>query len=142
LVSGLRNGPTGQDVLRMYAVSRLMLNGFIPNIQVSWVKEGLRLGQIGLTAGCNDLGGTLINESISTAAGAQHGQLVRPAELRRLVRDAGRIPAQRDTLYATLQIYNDGEDPESPLDRIDDAEARFGSYRRLIASGEFRYTRG
>src|SRR5256712_14178560 len=83
----------------------------------------------------------LSRSSVPPPAGAQHGQLVGPAELRRLVRDAGRLPAQRDTLYAIVQIYRDGEDPESPLDRIDDAEARFGSYRRLIASGGVRYTR-
>src|SRR5947209_5047559 len=141
LVPGVRPGATGADVIRMHALARIMLGSVIPNIQASWVKEGPKLAQALLEAGANDLGGTLINESISTSAGAQYGQLVGPAELRRLVRDAGRIPAQRDTLYATLQIYNDGEDPESPLDRIDDAEARFGSYRRLIASGEFRYTR-
>jgi len=57
-------------------------------------------------------------------------------------RSAGRVPAQRDTLYSIIHTYSDGEDPESPLDKIDDAEARFGSYRRLIASGEFRFTRG
>ena len=142
LVDGVRPGATGVEVVKMHALGRLMLGATLRNIQSSWVKEGPKLAQLLLDAGANDLGGTLINESISTAAGAQYGQLVGPAELRRLVRDAGRIPAQRDTLYATLQIYNDGEDPESPLDRIDDAEARFGSYRRLIASGEFRYTRG
>ena len=67
------------------------------NIQASWVKEGPKLAQLLLGAGANDLGGTLINESISTSAGAPYGQLVPPAELRRLVRDAGRVPAQRDT---------------------------------------------
>src|SRR5439155_57886 len=75
------------------------------------------------------------------APGAQHARIVGPAELRRLVRGAGRMPAQSDTLYAIVRTYRDGDDPESPLDRIADAEARFGSYRRLIASGEFRYTR-
>jgi len=141
LVDGVRPGATGVEVVKMHALARLMLGASLRNIQSSWVKEGPKLAQLLLDAGANDLGGTLINESISTAAGAQHGQLVGPAELRRLVRDAGRLPAQRDTLYAIVQIYREGEDPESPLDRIDDAEARFGSYRRLIASGEFRYTR-
>src|SRR5213595_1877013 len=141
LVPGVRPGATGVEVVKLHALARLMLGATLRNIQSSWVKEGPKLAQLLLDAGANDLGGTLINESISTAAGAQHGQLVGPAELRRLVRDAGRLPAQRDTLYAIVQIYREGEDPESPLDRIDDAEARFGSYRRLIASGEFRYTR-
>src|SRR6266850_1598716 len=93
-----------------------------------------------LDAGANDLGGTLINESISTSAGAQYGQLVGPAELRRWIRDAGRVPAERDTLYRIVRTYADGDDPRSELDSVEDAEARFGSYRRLIASGEFRFT--
>jgi FO synthase subunit 2 len=104
------------------------------------VKEGPKLAQMLLTVGANDLGGTLINESISTSAGAQYGQLVPPTELRRLIRDAGRIPAQRDTLYTLLRRYDDGVEEDSPLDKIENAEARFGSYRRLIASGEFRFT--
>src|SRR5216110_3405841 len=141
LVPGVRPGATGVEVVKLHALARLMLGDALRNIQSSWVKEGPKLAQLLLDAGANDLGGTLINESISTAAGAQYGQLVGPAELRRLVRDAGRIPAQRDTLYVIVRTYRDGEDPESPLDRIDNAEARFGSYRRLIASGEFRYTR-
>jgi len=90
-------------------------------------------------AGANDVGGTLINESISTSAGAAFGQLVGPTELCRLIRDAGRVPAERDTLYRRRRVYGDGEMPASPLDAVDDAEARFGSYRRLIASGEFRF---
>jgi len=139
LVPGVRPGATGAEVVRMHALARLMLGPTFRNIQASWVKEGPKLAQVLLDAGANDLGGTLINESISTSAGAQYGQLVGPAELRRLIRDAGRVPAQRDTLYAIVQTYNDGEDPESPLDKIDDAEARFGSYRRLIASDEFRF---
>jgi FO synthase subunit 2 len=124
----------------MHALARLMLGPTIPNIQASWVKEGPKLAQVLLDAGANDLGGTLINESISTSAGAQYGQLVPPAELKRLVRDGGRVPAQRDTLYTILRRYDGNEEDTSPLDGITDAEARFGSYRRLIASGEFRFT--
>ena len=142
LVPGVRPGATGAEVVRMHALARLVLGPVIPNVQASWVKEGPKLAQMLLGAGANDLGGTLINESISTSAGAQYGQLVGPAELCRLVRDLGRVPAQRDTLYSLVQTYRDGTDPESPLDRIEDAEARFGSYRRLIASGEFRFSRG
>src|SRR5205807_8487596 len=122
------------------ALARVFLGPLIPNVQASWVKEGPKLAQILLDAGANDLGGTLINESISTSAGAAYGQLVPPAELRRLVRDAGRTPAQRDTLYNVLHVYGEGDEPDSALDRVEDAEARFGSYRRLIASGEFRFT--
>src|SRR5216117_1315894 len=142
LVPGVRPGATGLEVVKMHALARVMLGGSIPNIQASWVKEGPKLAQLLLTAGANDLGGTLINESISTSAGAGFGQLVPPAELKRLARDAGRVPAQRDTLYGLLHRYDTADDEASPLDAIDDAEARFGSYRRLIASGEFRFTRG
>ncbi len=140
LVPGVRPGATGAEVVRMHALARLMLGPTFRNVQASWVKEGPKFAQVLLDAGANDLGGTLINESISTSAGAQYGQLVGPAELRRLIRDAGRVPARRDTLYAIVQTYSEGEDPESPLDKIDDPEARFGSYRRLVASGEFRFT--
>jgi FO synthase subunit 2 len=140
LVPGVRPGATGVEIVRMHALARLVLGPVLRNIQASWVKEGPKLAQLLLDAGANDLGGTLINESISTSAGASFGQLVPPAELRRLVRDAGRVPAQRDTLYNLLHVYKDGDDPDSALDHVEDAEARFGSYRRLIASGEFRFT--
>jgi FO synthase subunit 2 len=141
LVDGVRPGATGVEVVRMHALARLMLGPVIPNLQASWVKEGPKLAQALLDAGANDLGGTLINESISTSAGAGHGQLVGPAELVRWIREAGRVPAQRDTEYRILKTYRDGETPASPLDAVEDADARFGSYRRLIASGEFRFTR-
>src|SRR5439155_8075314 len=137
---GVRPGATGAEVVAMHALARVMLGATIRNVQGSWVKEGPKLAQLLLDAGANDLGGTLINESISTSAGASYGQLVPPAELRRLIRDAGRVPAQRDTLYDIVKTFGDGDDPESILDRVEDAEARFGSYRRLIASGEFRFT--
>jgi 7,8-didemethyl-8-hydroxy-5-deazariboflavin synthase CofH subunit len=140
LVEGVRPGATGAEVVRMHALARVMLGAVIPNVQASWVKEGPKLAQLLLDAGANDLGGTLINESISTSAGAGFGQLVGPAELVRIVRDAGRVPAQRDTLYRVVRTYAEGERTDSPLDAIEDAEARFGSYRRLIASGEFRFT--
>ncbi|HXU89726.1 MAG TPA: 5-amino-6-(D-ribitylamino)uracil--L-tyrosine 4-hydroxyphenyl transferase CofH [Methylomirabilota bacterium] len=139
LVPGVRAGATGVEVVRMHALARVLLGAVIPNVQCSWVKEGPKLMQLLLDVGANDVGGTLINESISTSAGASFGQLVGPAELCRLIRDAGRIPAERDTVYRRRRVYQDGETPVSPLDAIDNAEARFGSYRRLIASGEFRF---
>src|SRR5262249_45068403 len=80
LVPGVRPGATGLEVVKMHALARVMLGGSIPNIQASWVKEGPKLAQLLLTAGANDLGGTLINESISTSAGAGFGQLVAPAD--------------------------------------------------------------
>jgi 7,8-didemethyl-8-hydroxy-5-deazariboflavin synthase CofH subunit len=140
LLPNVRPGATGMEVVRLHVLARLMLGETFGNIQASWVKEGPKLAQLLLAVGANDLGGTLINESISTSAGAQYGQLVPPVELRRLIRDAGRLPAQRDTLYGIVRRYDDGVEEDSPLDHVENAEARFGSYRRLIASGEFRFT--
>jgi FO synthase subunit 2 len=142
LVPGVREGATGAEVVKMHAVARLMLGATFRNIQASWVKEGPKMAQYLLTCGANDLGGTLINESISTAAGSQFGQLVAPRELRRLVRDIGRIPAERSSLYAIRRLFDPdraNEDAESPLDAVTDAEARFGSYRRLAMASDFRF---
>jgi FO synthase subunit 2 len=137
-VHGIRPGADGNEVVKMHAVARIMLNNHIPNIQVSWVKEGARMSQLLLAAGVNDFGGTLINESISTAAGAQYGQLLRPKEIRQLIRAAGRIPVQRSTTYRTLKVFVDeNKDPESSLDRIDSSQ--FGSYQQLIKLDKFRY---
>jgi 2-iminoacetate synthase ThiH len=139
-VPGVRPGATGIEVVKMHALARLFLGPTFRNIQSSWVKEGPKLAQYLLAAGANDVGGTLINESISTSAGAGYGQLVPPAELRRLIRDAGRIPAQRSTEYELVRVYDTAEDKdESPLDRVEDAEARFGSYRKLAGSAQFRF---
>jgi FO synthase subunit 2 len=140
LVPGVRPGATGAEVVRLHALARLMLGPTFRNIQASWVKEGPKLAQVLLAAGANDLGGTLINESISTSAGALYGQLVAPAELRRLIRDLGRIPAQRSTTYEILTLYADpAMDRPEALDAIEDPEARFGSYRRLTGSKDFRF---
>lgn len=137
-VDNIRAGADGFEVIKMHAVARIMLNNHIPNIQVSWVKEGARMSQLLLAAGANDFGGTLINESISTAAGAQHGQLMRPKEIRHLIRSAGRIPAQRSTSYKLLKVYKDeGDDDESALDSADSSQ--FGSYQQLIKLDKFRY---
>jgi len=107
-----------RDVLKMHAIARLALAKDIPNIQVSWVKEGVGIAQMCLQAGANDLGGTLMNESISSSAGAKFGELMRPSELRAAIRGAGLIPAQRDTLYHILRRFDDpAQDPVDPLDR-------------------------
>src|SRR5262249_35300736 len=116
LVPGVRPGATGVEILRLHALARVMLGPLFRNIQASWVKEGPKLAQLLLDAGANDLGGTLINESISTSAGAGYGQLVGPSEIVRLIRDAGRAPAQRDTLYRIVKRYAHGETADSPLD--------------------------
>jgi len=140
-VSGVRPGPTGDEVLRLYAIARLMLGHDIPNLQASWVKEGLRTSQLLLSCGVNDLGGTLMNESISTAAGARHGQLMTPATLRRVIRDAGRSPVQRDTAYRVVREFGETAegDPREPLDGVVDADAVFGSYDALTADPRFHY---
>lgn len=137
-VDNIRSGADGFEVIKMHAVARIMLNNYIPNIQVSWVKEGARMSQLLLAAGANDFGGTLINESISTAAGAQYGQLMRPKEIRHLIRSAGRIPAQRSTSYKLMKVYkNEGDNDESELDSADTSQ--FGSYHQLIKLDKFRY---
>lgn len=139
LTPNLRPGPSGFEVVKMHAIARLMLGASMRNIQSSWVKEGPRLAQYLLAAGANDVGGTLMNESISTSAGAQYGQLVQPRELRRLIRDAGRTPAQRKTNYELLKVFGDTDEETSELDLVNDADKRFGSYRKLAASSEFRF---
>ena len=140
LVDDVRPGPTGIDVIKMHAIARIMLNNWIPNIQASWVKEGPRMSQLLLTAGVNDLGGTLINESISTAAGAQHGQLMRPSEFRQLIRQAGRIPAERYTTYKTRRVFSDTDQELDPLDLVgDNVEEVFGSYKRLVKLDTYRF---
>jgi len=94
-----RRGPTFRETLLMHAIARLALHPVIPNIQVSWVKLGADGVRAALAAGANDLGGTLMNESISRAAGTEHGQEMPPAAMEALIRSAGRHPAQRGTLY-------------------------------------------
>ena len=137
LHSGIRSGADGTDVLLMHAVARIMLNNLINNIQTSWVKEGGSMSQLLLSWGANDFGGTLINESISTAAGAQNGQLLRPKDIRRFIRQLGRIPAQRNTSYKILQTY-ESEEKEDALDKVSDT-TQFGSYHELIKLDKYRY---
>jgi FO synthase len=94
-----RSGPTFGETLLVHAVARLALHPWITNIQVSWVKLGAQGVAAALRAGVNDLGGTLMNESISRSAGAEHGQEFPPEAMEELIRSAGRIPRQRTTLY-------------------------------------------
>jgi FO synthase len=95
-----RRGPTYREAVLMHAVSRLMLHPVITNIQTSWVKMGAGGAAACLAAGANDLGGTLMNESITRAAGAVHGQEMPPENMEALIRSLGREPRQRTTLYA------------------------------------------
>jgi FO synthase len=96
-----RPGPTFREAILMHAVGRLALHPHITNIQASWVKLGVDGAQAALRAGANDLGGTLMNESISRAAGASHGQEMPPEAMEALIRRSGRSPRQRTTLYGT-----------------------------------------
>jgi FO synthase len=109
-----RPGPTFAEVLLMHAVARLALHPWIENIQVSWVKAGPHGVLEALRAGVNDLGGTLMNESISRAAGAVWGQEMPPERMEELIRAAGRVPRQRTTLY--------GEPPPAQVARSFGAE--------------------
>ena len=134
----VNEGPDGLDVIKIHAISRIMLNRYIDNIQVSWVKEGPRMSQILLSAGANDLGGTLMNESISTSAGAQFGQLMKPRYIRKIIRAANRIPAQRTSTYKIDRMFLErSEDQDELLNEVD--ESIFGSYNQLIKLDKFRY---
>jgi 5-amino-6-(D-ribitylamino)uracil---L-tyrosine 4-hydroxyphenyl transferase len=138
IISNIRPGPDGNEVIKMHAVSRIMLNNHINNIQVSWVKEGARMSQLLLGAGANDFGGTLINESISTSAGTQYGQLMKPKQIHSIIRSSGRLPAQRSTTYKLIKVYGREEvEGESELDKAD--PTKFGSYHALIKLDKFRY---
>jgi FO synthase len=96
-----RRGPTFREALLMHSVARLVLHPHVTNIQTSWVKMGPDGARRALQAGANDLGGTLMNESISRAAGTQHGQELPPGAMEALIRGIGRVPQQRTTLYGT-----------------------------------------
>src|SRR5699024_5516459 len=103
----VRPGPSEDDTLRMHAVARLMLDGWIDNIQASWPKLGPAFATRMLHSGANDMGGTLMNESITRAAGGSFGQEVTATEMVELIRSAGRIPVQRNTLYEEDDVYQD-----------------------------------
>ena len=97
-----RRGPTFRETLLMHAIARIAYHGYIPNIQVSWVKIGLTGAIQMLQAGCNDMGGTLMNENISRAAGAAHGQEMTPQRFTQLAEQLGRRAEQRTTSYGRV----------------------------------------
>jgi FO synthase subunit 2 len=138
LHEGIRQGGSGNDVLLTHAISRIMLNNSINNIQMSWVKEGQKMSQLLLMWGANDFGGTLINESISTSAGSEYGQLLKPKEIRRMVKEIGRIPAERDTHYKIIRKFDNENEIDDALDNITDT-SQFGSYVELIKINKFNY---
>ena len=106
-LEGQRNlGATGTEDLKLYAVSRLMLRDAIPNIQVSWVKMGFRFAQVALTAGTNDLGGTLGGDALSEASGAPDGVDASIDTLAKMVRNLGRNPIERNSKYTEFYPIN------------------------------------
>ena len=107
LKGGARRGPTWREALLMHAVARLVLHPHVTNIQTSWVKMGPRGAQACLASGANDLGGTLMNESITRAAGAAFGQELPPQSMHELIEEIGRVPYQRTTTYG-----------EAPAERV------------------------
>lgn len=115
-IGGARPGASLEEHLKVHALARLLLHGYIQNIQVSWVKLGFDVALACLQAGANDFGGTLMEESISKAAGATFGESVSPAEFRSLIRSIGRTPAERTTTYCIRQTYDEGTPGEFSLE--------------------------
>jgi 7,8-didemethyl-8-hydroxy-5-deazariboflavin synthase CofH subunit len=104
-IGGARAGHSPHEDLIVHALARVLLHGYIPNVQVSWVKLGFEQSLACLEAGANDFGGTLMEESISKAAGANFGEYVSPGEFRALIRSIGRVPAERSTTYKIRKIF-------------------------------------
>jgi len=102
---GARAGAGREEHLRVHALSRVLLHGAIKNIQVSWVKLGFETSLECLNAGANDFSGTLMEENISKAAGAKHGEYVAPSEFRRQIRSIGRVPVERTTTYKVRRVF-------------------------------------
>jgi FO synthase len=103
-----RPGPAEEEHLKVHALARLMLQGAVDNIQVSWVKLGREMSQRCLQAGANDYSGTLMEENISRLAGATAGEYLPPEQFQARIRELGRIPAERDTLYRLRRVYPGG----------------------------------
>jgi len=104
-IGGARAGHSPHEDLIVHALARVLLHGYIHNIQVSWVKLGFEQSLACLQAGANDFGGTLMEESISKAAGANFGEYVSPGEFRALIRTIGRVPAERSTTYKIRKLF-------------------------------------
>jgi CofH subfamily radical SAM domain protein len=108
---GARAGAGREEHLRVHALSRVLLHGAIQNVQVSWVKLGFEVSLACLNAGANDFGGTLMEESISKAAGANFGEYVAPEQFRRMIRSVRRVAAERSTTYKTRRVFEAADDP-------------------------------
>jgi FO synthase len=110
---GARPGSTRRENLAVHALARILFNGLIRNIQVSWVKMGFEQSLACLDAGANDFSGTLMEEHISKSAGANFGEYVSPEQFRMLIRQIGRIPAERTTTYELRCVYDRNGDDAS-----------------------------
>ena len=116
---GARPGAKREEHLRVHALSRVLLHGAIKNLQVSWVKLGFETSLACLQAGANDFSGTLMEESISKAAGATFGEYVSPEEFRARIRSIGRVPAERSTTYKIRRLFDEPEqDPPATLAQL------------------------
>ena len=129
-----RLGPTLRESVLMHAISRLVLNPILKNIQTSWVKMGPSGVKLCLNAGANDLGGTLMNESITSSAGAEHGQELAPSEVKKIILSVNRLPKQRNTLYGGVnnQIIKKGENAGPLLPNISEITKRQKSKENLV----------
>ena len=128
-----RKGPTFREAVLMHAVSRLALHPVLTNIQVSWVKLGREGLKLCLNAGANDMGGTLMNESISRAAGTEHGQELPPEDMETLIRSLGRVPRQRNTIYGPVSAERQAAGRNAaPLSPVIQTPPKFA--RRKLAS--------
>ena len=105
----VRPGASDNEIELMHAVSRIALNGLIDNVQVSWTKLGAERARNLLSMGVNDMGGTLMNESISRSAGSKNGQEITEREMVDIIRSASKVPVRRDTLYKTIKTYGTDE---------------------------------
>ncbi len=128
------HGPSAADDLKLIALSRLMLRPHIRNIQMSWVKMGPKLAQMAIQSGANDMGGTLMEESISRESGADHGENLPAEEMRRLIREMGRTPIERSTSYEILRRFDDPANDPPSLEP--------GEERDLAGPRRFRNERG
>ena len=105
----VRPGASDNEIDLMHAVSRIALNGLIDNVQVSWTKLGAERARNLLSMGVNDMGGTLMNESISRSAGSKNGQEITEREMVDIIRSASKVPVRRNTLYKTIKTYRTNE---------------------------------
>jgi FO synthase len=114
-----REGSSFREDLVMHALARVLLNRYVANIQVSWVKLGFGGALACLEAGANDFGGTLMEESISKSAGAHFGEYASPGEIRAIIRTIGRTPAERTTTYQIRKVFEEANCEEGlPLERM------------------------